>query len=303
MPRPRLVALVFFALTASLLSQSNPAFFAPAVTYGSGGQYTVSIAVADVNGDGKPDVAVANLCADVDCNIGSVGVLLANPDGTFQPAVTYGAGGYYPVESVAMADVNLDGKPDLIATNLCASRSNCTHGTAGVLLGDGDGTFQTAMAFDSGGYSAFSMAVGDVNGDRKPDLLAANFYGSLVANSYGSVGVLTDIIPFVQQPINSDGSSTFKASRGVIPVKFNNTPTCALLPATISVTRTAGATIGPVDEGTYSMAADSGSNFRIDPTDCQYVYNLAASALGAGTYRVDISIEGIIVGHAVFALK
>jgi hypothetical protein len=51
------------------------------------------------------------------------------------------------------------------------------------------------------------------------------------------------------------------------------------------------------------MSADSGSNFRIDSTACQYVYNLAASALGVGTYRVDISINGIMVGHAVFALK
>jgi hypothetical protein len=51
------------------------------------------------------------------------------------------------------------------------------------------------------------------------------------------------------------------------------------------------------------MAADNGSNFRIDSTACQYVYNLAASSLGVGTYRVNISINGIAVGHAVFALK
>ena len=51
------------------------------------------------------------------------------------------------------------------------------------------------------------------------------------------------------------------------------------------------------------MAADNGSNFRIDLTACQYLYNLAASSLGAGTYRVDISIQGIIVGPAVFALN
>jgi len=42
---------------------------------------------------------------------------------------------------------------------------------------------------------------------------------------------------------------------------------------------------------------------EIDPTACQYIYNLSASSLGVGTYRVDISINGIIVGHGVFALK
>jgi hypothetical protein len=69
------------------------------------------------------------------------------------------------------------------------------------------------------------------------------------------------------------------------------------------VTRTAGGTVGAIDESAYSMAADSGSNFRIDPTACQYIYNLAAKSLGVGVYRVDISIEGFFIGHAVFALK
>ena len=109
----------------------------------------------------------------------------------------------------------------------------------------------------------------------------------------------------VQQPINADGSSVFKANRGVVPVRFTLTkhdaPTCDLLPATIAVTRTAGGTLGSIDESTYSMQADNGSNFRT--SGCQYIYNLAASSLGVGTYRVDLSINGIMVGHAVFALK
>ena len=77
--------------------------------------------------------------------------------------------------------------------------------------------------------------------------------------------------------------------------------TCNLPPATIVVTRTAGASPGTVNESTYSMAADSGSNFKI--SSCQYTYNLAAGSLGAGTYRVDIKINGNVVGSAVFQLK
>jgi probable HAF family extracellular repeat protein len=109
----------------------------------------------------------------------------------------------------------------------------------------------------------------------------------------------------IQQPINADGTSVFSAKRGVVPVKFNLTqhdaPTCTLLPATVAITRTAGGTLGAIDENTYVANADSGSDFRIN--GCQYAYNLAASSLGIGTYRVDISINGIMVGHAVFALK
>jgi len=90
-----------------------------------------------------------------------------------------------------------------------------------------------------------------------------------------------------------------------VPVRFtltlNGVATCSLPPATIAVTRTAGGTIGPIDEEIYTGPSDNGSNFRID--SCQYVYNLAASALGVGTYQVDILINGQVVGSATFALR
>jgi hypothetical protein len=77
--------------------------------------------------------------------------------------------------------------------------------------------------------------------------------------------------------------------------------TCALPSAIIVVTRTDGGMTGEVNESVYSMSADSGSNFRID--SCQYIYNLSSGALGAGTYRVDISIDGATVGSGTFKLK
>ena len=49
------------------------------------------------------------------------------------------------------------------------------------------------------------------------------------------------------------------------------------------------------------MFLHTGSNFRI--ASCQYVYNLNSSALGVGTYRVDIKINGTVMGSAVFELK
>ncbi len=109
----------------------------------------------------------------------------------------------------------------------------------------------------------------------------------------------------VQQPINPDGSSVFNVRRGVVPVKFTLTldgvPTCDLPPATIAVYRTGTGGNQQIDESVYSGPADTGSNFRID--GCQYIYNLSASALGVGTYRVDIMIDGQVVGSAVFQLK
>ena len=82
---------------------------------------------------------------------------------------------------------------------------------------------------------------------------------------------------------------------------LNGVATCALPPATIAVTRTAGGTTGEIDESVYTGPADNGSNFRIN--SCQYIYNLSASALGVGTYRVDIKINGQVVGSATFALR
>ncbi len=158
--------------------------FAPAVAYDSGTQ-PFSVAMADVNGDGKPDLLVANSFACEGCNNGSVSVLLGIGDGTFQNPVTYGSRGYLTF-SVAVADVNGDGKPDLLVTN----RNNGSVGSVGVLLGNGDGTFRGAVTDGSGGYQANSVAVADVNGDGKPDLLVANLCAESTCAMNGTVGVL-----------------------------------------------------------------------------------------------------------------
>jgi len=135
----------------SVLLGNGDGTFQTAVNYGTVGAYAQSVAVADVNGDGKPDLLVANRCADNGCanQNGSVAVLLGNGDGAFQTAVTYDSGGLgaYPV---AVADVNGDGKLDLVVANVHNSSGNI--GSVGVLLGNGDGTFQTAVTYRSGGY-------------------------------------------------------------------------------------------------------------------------------------------------------
>jgi probable HAF family extracellular repeat protein len=111
---------------------------------------------------------------------------------------------------------------------------------------------------------------------------------------------------FVRPPIKGDGSSAFSAKRGVLPVKFaltkNQTPTCQLPTATIAITKASAGTLASIKNSTH-LPSNLGSRFRIDPNACQYIYDLPTSGLGVGTYRVDISINGIFVGHAVFALK
>ena len=182
--KPDLVVANGGSGTVGVLLGNGDGTFQPAIVYGSGGMYPVSVAVADVNGDGKLDVVVANECADSNCD-GSVGVLLGNGNGTFQSAVPYLSGGEYAV-SVAIADVNGDGNPDLlVGTNylLCHGGQCILTGAVGVLLGNGKGTFQSAVLYDSGGRYPYSLAVDDLNSDGKLDVVTANSWS-------GTVGVL-----------------------------------------------------------------------------------------------------------------
>jgi hypothetical protein len=93
-----------------------------------------------------------------------VSVLLGNGDGTFQDQVEHWTGG--SPEAIAIADLNGDGKPDLVVAEPGAS-------AVGVLLGMGHGVFQPAMAYDAAG-SPFNLAVADLDGDGKPDVVTAN---------------------------------------------------------------------------------------------------------------------------------
>jgi hypothetical protein len=126
--------------------------FQAAQTYASGAG-PVSVAVGDVNGDGKLDVVTANEGDN------TVSVQLGNGDGTFQPANNYSVGSQ-PV-SVAVGTVN--GKPDIVTANQ-------GNNTVSLLPGNGDGAFGAAQAVASFSAPAQSVAVGDFNADGKLDL-------------------------------------------------------------------------------------------------------------------------------------
>ena len=92
----------------------------------------------------------------------------------------------------------------------------------------------------------------------------------------------------VLQPVNVDDSSIFKLG-STIPVKFKLTGACAgitNLIAKIYVAKFDNGIEGTVVEATSTAAADSGNTFRYDPTNAQYIFNLATKSLSQGTWRI-----------------
>lgn len=199
--------------------------FQPPTYVTTGDVYPNSIALADVNADGKLDAVIAG---------GGAAVFIGNGDGTFQSPVPYSTGGFY-ANWITTADINRDGKLDLLVSNGC-STSNCgqsSTGILGVLLGNGDGTFQNAQSYGSGAYYSFSLAVADVNGDSKPDVAMLNScagYDQYGCPAGGVVGTLLNIsLPATNTSLSSlPNPSTFGQSvtfTSVVTSQGSETPT------------------------------------------------------------------------------
>jgi len=167
-------------------------------SYGPGSPFKVpstphphGIAVADFNGDGKPDIAVDSWGEN------KVLVMFGNGDGSFQPTGVKFDVGQAPYERLRSADVNGDGNPDIITSNWKGS-------SVSVLLGDGKGGFSLA-----GGKSfpvpesPFGIAVGDFNGDHHQDIAIAHYSGYETDPSKNGLSVLT-----------GDGKGNFVPAKG-----------------------------------------------------------------------------------------
>jgi FG-GAP-like repeat/CARDB/Divergent InlB B-repeat domain/FG-GAP repeat len=176
-------------------------------------------AIGDFNGDGHPDLAVANYGTD------AVSILLGDGVGSFGPPADFAAG--HGPKYLTIADFNGDGHPDLAVANVGDNTVSILPGdglgafgsptfyTVGhfpesittadfngdghtdlavpdasddavsILLGNGDGTFGPAADVPVGD-NPLSVAVGDFNGDGHPDLAVANFSGNSITVVFGN---------------------------------------------------------------------------------------------------------------------
>jgi hypothetical protein len=237
-------------LLASPALAQTPTAFAPVATTSTGaGSFPASIAVADVNSDGKPDL--------LSTNQQKVSVQLGTGGGGFGAVTSYDLGAVL-TRSIAVADVNSDGKPDLLTANYYYNGSSA-EGTAGVLLGNGDGTFRAVTQFGTGPDSTpIGITVADVNSDGKPDLLTANGGGNtasvLLGTGTGSFGTAAQL---------STGPNSYPYEVAVADVNGDGKPD--LLTANAN-NNTAGVLLGRGD-GTFGTVTPFGTGAGSAPTD------------------------------------
>jgi hypothetical protein len=143
---------------------SGPSFAAPR-SYPAEPE-PVSVAVGDLNADGKPDLATANNRA------GTLSVLLNSGNGSLAAKVDYPAGS--GPSSVAIGDVNGDGKADLVTGNV-STLGRFPSRNVVVLINRGDGSFAARVEYSIGlGHGQLSVAISDLNGDSRLDVAAAS---------------------------------------------------------------------------------------------------------------------------------
>jgi hypothetical protein len=133
--------------------------FAPKRDYVVAGPAVGEIVLADLNRDGRPDIATE---AD-----SRVSVLLSKGDGSFEPRRNYRARICACTGSLVAADLNRDKAIDLVGTDQFEDQTNF----ASVLLNRGHGTFLRPRKYPIGTNGSPS-ALGDLNGDSAPELIA-----------------------------------------------------------------------------------------------------------------------------------
>jgi probable HAF family extracellular repeat protein len=257
--------------TISVLLANGDGTFQPQSTYAAGTN-PISLVVGDLDRDGVPDLFVV----DQNGNENTVAVLLGNGDGTFKPASIYSTGGVAPYGG-SIADVNGDGKPDLIVDN---DQSN----TIGVLLGNGDGTFQSAITYAAGGSPA-GIAVGDLNGDGRPDFASVN--------SGGGVSILLNTPPTVAGPTYTIDQDTGEQAALALTVTSPN-----ISAATASSVAFTIAGLDSEDTGKVTFTDANNQHVAVSVTGGQTNYTANLSTLADGPITSSLAVNTDPAGNS-----
>jgi hypothetical protein len=251
-----------------LLGHGDGTFARPLVFAASGKDFTPSsLAVGDVNGDGRPDLVV-NSTGGLDSVVAQLGVLLGNGDGTFQAPIFQSPGMTGGDGDVVLGDFNHDGRLDAAVGGQASLPDGLT-----VNIGNGDGTFGapflSPLTFSTGGTDPFGVAAADLNGDGLVDLVAAN-------SSSNSVGVLLS----TSTPV-APAATTTTLSTSTANAVFGQIETL-----TVTVSSQTGTPIGSV------LFRDGTTVLGFVPLDATGQATIPVS-LGIGTHALTASFFGV----------
>lgn len=265
MPRPaKLALLLLFSFSTARLS-AGQRFLAPP-EYRAGIR-PVAVAVADFNGDGKPDVVVGNQ------GDGTISILLNKGDGMLLPAVNYQTGSVQSPYAIAVGDVNGDGKIDIVTGG-----SGVSTGELGVFLGNGDGTFQAGGAYASASQTPNAIALADLNGDGKMDLVVNS---GLPAD--GSLNAVISVLI-------GKGDGTFKTATTVKLPNLESTTACMAIG---DFNGDSKIDVAAVDRGTLTILLGKGDGTFQSPAfyTAPFTYSIAA-----GDLNVDHALD-LVLGN------
>jgi hypothetical protein len=298
-----------------LLGQANGTLAAPVKIDSS--LNPTGLAAADINGDGKSDLVVADQGSSSPSQVnGALHVYLGTANGTFTAAAApTTTATYYSV--VALGDLNKDGKPDLIVGGNVAGAQGTGTPNVYTLLGNGDGTFRaanTAALTGTDGIGATSISLADFNKDGHLDVVIGNatdFTEVLLGNGDGTLDDL--VMALGQQPLalaavdlNGDGFpellvGTVDTTTGSnLSVFLNaNAWTAGTTPVSFAVSSSSASgtvTAGQSATTTISLAPSSGFTGSVSlscsglPTGASCSFSPASVSINGGTATSTLTI-------------
>ena len=223
---------------------------------------THGIVVGDFNSDGNDDIAYAASTSVAGSSLSDLYVALGKGDGTFNAPtkVATGIG-----EFLTSGDTNADNIQDIVSTTITKPGNNKNIGQSlWVLIGKGDGTFQTPAVYTSDIPSDPHLA--DVNGDGIPDIIAGGSYGALVYQGNGD-----GTFQAYQEPVIGGFSLTYAVNAG----DYNNDGNADLIGT----------------DANSPQAAVSLSQVT-QTSDASALTGVAVLPLGSGVHQVDASYSG-----------
>jgi hypothetical protein len=224
-------------------------------------QYPLGLVAADFNGDGILDIAAVSTD-----DAGTLSLLLGKGDGTFTAGASMGT--FNQAQAIVAGDFNGDGKLDAAVQTFNCPVS-CSVGTLAVLLGNGNGTFQAPLGFNTTNLGSYVVS-GDFNNDGKLDFAVGVYYSSNFATvllQTPDVSVSPSVINFGSQntgtssapqnvTLTNNTANTITITSITAPAQFTETNTCGTLPAALGpgASCTLSVAFAPTADGNFSGA-------------------------------------------------